>query len=50
MVKEIYICGICKFAYENEKLAQDCEDWCGNHNSCSLQTTKSAIGVLKPLK
>jgi len=50
MAKEVYVCDICKFAYENEKLAKDCEKWCRSHNSCSLQISKSAVGVLNPLK
>jgi len=50
MPEEVHICGICRFAYANKKLANECEDWCRNHNSCSLQITKNAVGILKPLK
>ena len=50
MAKEIYVCGICQFAYETKELAQECENWCRNHNSCSLEITKSSIGVLKTMK
>jgi len=47
MVKEIYVCEICNFAYNKKELASRCEGWCRKHKSCSLEITKSSIGVLK---
>jgi len=47
MVKEIYICEVCNFAYTSNSLAKKCEEWCNNHKSCSLEVTKSSIGMLK---
>jgi len=52
MVKEItkngktyYQCEICEFYYETSELAQQCEDFCRKHNSCSLEITKHAVKV-----
>ena len=47
MVKEIYICGECNFAYEDRETAEKCQDWCNKHKSCNLEITKSSIGELK---
>jgi len=47
MVKELYTCEICNFAYNIKKLANECEDWCRKHKNCSLEITKSSIGMLK---
>lgn len=52
MVKEIreggracYACEECGFAYGTRGLAQECEDWCLEHHSCSLEITKHAINL-----
>ncbi len=36
MVTEIYICEACNFAYEKEELAEQCEQFCKEHNSCNI--------------
>lgn len=41
--KTYYQCEICKFYYESRDLAQKCEDFCKEHNSCSLEITKHAV-------
>lgn len=50
MVKEIiknnktyYICEGCGFVYKNKKLAEECEAYCKEHNSCNLEITQHAI-------
>ena len=47
MVKKVYICDVCNFAYTKKGLAEKCEDWCKKHKSCSLEITKSSIGIFK---
>jgi len=46
MVKEIYICEVCNFAYKYKETAGKCEEWCRKNKSCSLEITKKSIGVL----
>ena len=53
MVKEVkqnserlYTCEVCMFAYKDKKTASDCQDFCTTHNSCSMEITKHAVGVL----
>jgi len=41
--KTYYLCEECAFAYRNQELAQQCEDWCKKYNSCNLDITKHAI-------
>ncbi len=50
MVKEIteqdqklYLCDSCGFRYKDPKLAQQCEDYCNEHQSCSTEITKHAV-------
>lgn len=46
MVKEkegFYVCEICSFKYETSDLAQQCEKFCKENNSCSLEITKHAV-------
>ena len=50
MVKEVYICEVCNFAYNNKKLAEKCQDWCSKNKSCNLEITKASIGELKTIK
>ena len=52
MVKQIkkgnsayYSCEECGFAYETRELAQECQDWCREHSSCSLEITKHAVQI-----
>ena len=41
--KTIYACSICGFGYETTELAQQCENYCKEHSSCSLEITKNAV-------
>ncbi len=47
MVKKVYICDACNFAYKERALAEKCQDWCNKHKSCNLEITKDSIGELK---
>ena len=47
MVKEIYACEECKFTYKERELAEKCEAWCKEHNSCNIEITTNSIGALK---
>ncbi len=53
MVKEteknggtLYICEECGFAYKEKEWAEKCQQWCEQHQSCSLEITQHAV----PLK
>ena len=41
--KNYFVCEECGFYYETEDLAQKCEAFCKEHNSCSLEITKHAV-------
>ncbi len=41
--KTLYLCDACGFAYEEKELAQKCQRWCEEHNSCNLDITKHAV-------
>ena len=43
--KTYFICQECNFAYEDKDWAQKCQEWCHEHNSCSLDITKHAVRV-----
>ncbi len=52
MVKEmkkdevyLHICEACGFAYKEKELAQKCENWCKERNSCSMEITKHAVKI-----
>lgn len=47
MVKEVYVCEECGFAYEEKELAKKCEAWCREHKSCNIEITKNSVGALK---
>jgi len=49
MVKQVYLCEMCSFAYPRKEMAKECEDWCRKHQSCNIEITTSAVGVLKPV-
>ena len=40
---KIYVCGICNFGYKYNNTAKECENFCEQHNSCSIEITKQAI-------
>lgn len=46
MVKGVdnnYECEECDLKYEEKELAERCESWCKEHNSCNLKITKHAV-------
>lgn len=50
MVKELskanqkfYVCEACGFGYKDIQTAQQCENYCSEHNSCSTEITKDAV-------
>lgn len=47
MVKEVYLCEACNFAFNNKELAEKCEEFCTKYKSCNLEITKDSIGELK---
>lgn len=36
-------CEVCGFKYADRKVAEECENFCRTHNSCSMEITKSAL-------
>jgi len=44
--KIYYICEECNFAYLSSKTANECENWCREHHSCSLEITKHAVEIV----
>ncbi len=49
MVKEItksnnrfYMCEACGFGYKDMQTAKKCENFCKDHNSCSMEITRHA--------
>lgn len=50
MVKELrkddsklYVCEACGFAYKEKELAEKCQQWCEQHQSCNLEITQHAV-------
>ena len=41
--EQIYQCPICKLHYRDEKLAQQCQEFCGAHNACSLEIIQHSL-------
>jgi hypothetical protein len=50
MVKEIkrddetlYVCEVCGFKYGERRWAEECEEFCSKHHSCSLEIIRHAV-------
>lgn len=46
MVKEVegkFQCEECNFFYNEKEIAQKCEKWCKENNSCNLEIIKYAL-------
>jgi len=50
MVKELrkdnftlYICEACGFACKEKELAEKCQQWCKQHQSCNLEIIQHAV-------
>jgi len=39
----VYQCEICELGYAELKTAEQCEEYCNAHGSCSLEITRKAI-------
>jgi len=38
-----YVCDECGFAYKERELAEKCQLWCQQHQSCNLEITQYAV-------
>ena len=45
--KKFYFCDVLIIAYTDKKIVSDCENFCAIHNSCSMEITKHAVGVIE---
>ncbi len=50
MVKELiregetlYVCDACGLAYKERELAERCQSWCEQTQSCNLEITQKAV-------
>ena len=41
--QKLYLCDACGFRYKDPEIAQQCEDYCNKHQSCSREITKYAV-------
>jgi hypothetical protein len=42
-VDGLYQCDECKLFYRDLDLAQKCEDWCKEHNSCNIEISAQSV-------
>ena len=42
-LSELYQCSICKLHFETKKMADKCDDWCQNNNSCNVEIAGQSI-------
>ncbi len=40
-----FACNICDFRYADKKTAEECENYCRTHKSCSMEITKHAVKI-----
>ena len=45
--ENLYQCEICKLHYSNKSDAEKCQEWCSDHNSCSLEITSRCVEAAK---
>jgi hypothetical protein len=43
--KIVFKCLKCGWFYRDKELAEKCENWCRNHNSCNIEIAKHAIKI-----
>jgi len=43
--KKYFICSVCGFVYKNKKYAEECQDFCSTHASCSMELQKKAVAT-----
>ncbi|GMU25632.1 hypothetical protein KJZ71_00235 [Patescibacteria group bacterium] len=41
--QELYKCAVCGHFYETKELADQCEAWCREHESCNTEIIKQAV-------
>jgi len=41
--KTLYVCELCGFGYGELNTAEQCEQYCAIHGSCSIEITRKAI-------
>lgn len=41
--EKLFVCSECGYQYKEKKLAQDCQKWCREHDSCNLEIIKYGI-------
>jgi len=41
--RELCRCEECGFEYKEKELAEKCEAWCKEHQSCNIEITKHAF-------
>jgi len=41
--KMIYLCEYCGFGYKDIAESENCEAYCGTHDSCSCKITRAAV-------
>ena len=40
--QKLYQCEECGFKYKDKNIAEKCEIWCKEHNSCNIEITAHA--------
>jgi len=43
VTNDVFECEVCRFHYEDEAKAEECEKWCREHKSCNLEITRFAL-------
>jgi len=41
--KNLYQCVECSLHYEDKEVAEKCQAWCAEHQSCNLEIIKDAV-------
>lgn len=41
----LYRCEVCGLRYEDRELAEDCEQFCREHNACNTDIIQQAVDV-----
>lgn len=43
--RDVFVCEECGFGYKDKETAEECENFCRTHNSCSMEITKNAVYI-----
>ncbi len=41
--KRFFNCSHCGYLYENRELADKCEAWCKDHDTCNFEIVKDSV-------